>query len=180
MAEARRPIDAQRIKEIYKKLEGLTFKADSDGTRTMRQFNLSVPRIRPVYLVKDASTNNVLEEIYRNTRALESEYGGEIWKGIRTTSVEGTYKLWGTEHSVGVSDHGIYHIPSGGVEVIANRTVDFLAVVNITVMKGRRRPQLLVCPLHQLFVFQKFMCFIRLFSFPSYCCSQKHTGVGGY
>ena len=152
MAEARakqsRWVDAQRIKEMYKKLEGSTFKAVSDGAGTMRQFYLNVPRTRPVYLVKDTYTNNVLEEIYRNMRALEREYGGEIWKGITTSG--GTYRLWGTEGSIGVSDDGVYRIPSGGVEVIANRTVDYLAVVNITVKRGRRK-RLLVWLLHHLF-----------------------------
>ena len=148
-AKKTRWANPKRIKEIYKRLEGLTFKAISDGDGPMKQFYLRVPRRRPVYSVMDTSTNNVLEEIYRNMKTLEREYEGEIWKGI-TISDRGTYKLWGTEHSVDVSSNGVYHIPSDGVEVIANRTMNYLAVVNITVEKGR----LLVCP---------FIHFIRLF-----------------
>ena len=161
MAEARTKelgCTEARIKEIYNKLEGLTFRALFDDVVTMRRFLLSVPRRRPVYLVKDTHTNNVLDEIYRDMRSLERELGGkEIWKGI-TTASGGTYKLWGTEESVGVSGHGVYYIPIGGVEVIVNRTVDYQAIVNITVEKGRRK-QLLVClfNLHQLFMLQKFM-----------------------
>ena len=159
-AKKTRWANPQHIKEIYKKLEGLTFKAVSDGDVPMRQFYLPAPRRRPVYSVMDTSTNNVLEEIYRNMIALEREYGGKIWKGITTSGLGGTYKLWGTEHSVRVSSHGVYHIPSDGVEVIANRTVDYLAVVNITVEKGRQK-RLLVCPLHRFFVLRKFMRFIH-------------------
>ena len=156
MAEARvkesQRLDV-RIKEIYKNLEGLTFKAVFDGFVTMRQFYLPVPRKRPVYLVRDTSTHNVLEEIYRDTKALEKEYGREIWKGITTSGDK--YKLWGTEDSTGYNVSNVYYIPSDGVEVIANRTVDFLAVVNITVEEGQK--QLLVCPLYYLSVLQKFM-----------------------
>ena len=81
------PIDA-RVKEIYNKLEGLTFKAIFNGTTAMRQFLLSVPRRRPVYLVTDTHAKNVLTEIYRNMRALEVKLGGkEIWKGITTSGI---------------------------------------------------------------------------------------------
>ena len=108
----------------------------------MRQFLLLQPTSRPVYAVTERSTSELLGEILCNTRALESELGGkEIWKGI--TIYGGTYKLWGTAESVGYSNDGIYHIPVNGIEVIVNATVDYQALVNITVVPGERE-QLLV------------------------------------
>ena len=69
-----------------------------------------------------------------------------MWKGITTSG--DTYKPWGIEGSAGYNVSNVYYIPSDGVEVIANRTVDYLAVMNITVEEGQE--QLLVCPLYHV------------------------------
>ena len=127
----------ERIKEIYSRLEDLTFKANFDRYVQMRKFLLQQPTSRPVYAVTDRSTSELLEEIHRNIRALERELGGrEIWKGI--TVYGGIYKLWATPESLGYNKDGIYHIPVGGIEVIADATVDYRALVNITVVQGER------------------------------------------
>ena len=128
----------ERIKDIYSRLEDLTFKATFDGYVQMRQFRLLLPTSRPVYLVTDRCARKLLGEIRRNLIALENELGGrEIWKGI---TVSGSfYKLWGTAMSEGsYSNGGIYHIPVGGIEVVVGATADYLALVNVTVEQGQR------------------------------------------
>ena len=121
-----------RIKEIYSELEDLTFKADFGGYVQMSSFTR-----RPVYAVTDMSTIELLGEIHRNVRALEREpRGREIWKGITVDG--GIYKLWGTPRSLGYNTDRIYHIPVGGIEVIADATVNYQALVNITVVQGER------------------------------------------
>ena len=126
-----------RIKAIYTKLEDLTFKASFEDRVAMKQCRLKVPRYRPVYLVKDIQASKMLDEIYSVMKKLEKTFGGiEIWKGITMTG--GTCKLWGTEESVDHSISGLYHVPVGGIEVIVNRSANYLAIVNITV-KGQRK-----------------------------------------
>ena len=126
-----------RIKEIYSGLENLTFKANFEDCAQMRRFLLQQPTIRPVYVVTDRSAIELLGEIHRNIRALEGELGGrEIWKGIMP--YRDTYKLYGTPGSAGSCDDGIYHIPVNGIEVIVDATVDYRALVNITIVQGER------------------------------------------
>ena len=127
----------ERIKDIYSRLQDLTFKATFDGYAQMRQFRLLLPTSRPVYVVTDRCATKLLGEIRRNLIALENELGGrEIWKGI---TVSGSiYKLWGTPMSEGYSNGGVYHIPVGGIEVVVGATADYLALVNVTVEQGQR------------------------------------------
>ena len=129
-----------RIKDIYSKLEDLTFKGSFQKRVTMEQFRLKVPRTRPVYVVKDHDGVKVLDKIYREIKEFERSLGGrEVWKGI--TRSGDTYKLWGTEYSADRSFNGVYHVV--GIEVIVNCTEKYRAVVNISVDKGKKR--LLVC-----------------------------------
>ena len=127
----------ERIKDIYSRLEDLTFKAIFDGHVQMRQFRLLLPTSRPVYVVTDRCARKLLGEIRRDLIALENELGGrEIWKGITVSG--STYKLWGTAMSEGYSNGGVYHIPVGGIEVIVGATANYLALVNVTVEQGQR------------------------------------------
>ena len=117
----------ERIKDIYKGLDGFEFKANYDGLGRMTQHCLSQPRSRPVYEIKDTNLKQLLKKICWDIKLLEIELNlKEIWKGITHNGA----KLWATEDSV---SHQATSYKVVDINVITGQTTDYYAVVDITV-----------------------------------------------